>query len=59
MSVDSTDRTDRLPSMGVDAVALDRYSGIETDDGEFVVYDEEVEDAWIQSDTWTAVDDLG
>lgn len=55
MTLDNHDGPDRPPSVGVDAVALDRYSGVETDDGQYIVYDEEIEEAWIQSDEWSSL----
>lgn len=54
MSPPTTKIGARLPSIGVDAVALDRYSGIHTGDGGLIVYDEEVEVAWIQSNEWVS-----
>lgn len=51
MSADST-LPDQQSSIGVDAVSLDRYSAVQTDDSQLIVYDEQIEDAWIQSDDW-------
>lgn len=39
-------------SIGVDAVSLERYSAVQTDDSQLIVYDERIEDAWIQSSDW-------
>ena len=55
MTSHTTEGDSRPPSVGVDAVELDRYSGIETGNGELIVYDEENEDAWLQSDGWVPV----
>ncbi|MFC4249450.1 hypothetical protein ACFOZ7_21375 [Natribaculum luteum] len=52
MTLDTRDHTDHHPSVGVDAVSLEYYSAVETDDLELIVYDEREEDAWIQSDSW-------
>lgn len=52
MTLDTRNEPERLPSIGVDAVSLARYSDVETDDDELIVYDEKREDAWIQSDQW-------
>lgn len=38
------------PTVGVDAVSLERFVDIETEDGQLLVYDRDNEDAWIQSD---------
>jgi hypothetical protein len=38
------------PTVGVDAVVLDRFADVGTDDGQRLVYDRENETAWIQSD---------
>lgn len=51
MSAD-TPPPDQQPSIGVDAVSLERYSAVQTDDSQLIVYDERIEDAWIQSDDW-------
>ncbi|WP_254769322.1 hypothetical protein [Salinilacihabitans rarus] len=51
MSADITP-PDQPPSIGVDAVSFERYSAVETDDSQVLVYDELSEDAWIQSDDW-------
>ena len=55
MTSRTTEGDSRPPSIGVDAVELGRYSGIDTGNGELIVYDEKVEDAWIQSDEWVPV----
>lgn len=47
----STDEpADGRPSVGVDAVSLRRFYDIETEEGEYIIYDRYLEDAWIQSD---------
>lgn len=38
------------PSIGVEAVSLDRFADIETEDGHRLVYDRDNGDAWVQSD---------
>jgi len=49
MTQDIETRFDRFPSVGIDAVSLDRFTSIRTEDGELIIYDREDEDAWIQS----------
>lgn len=51
MTLDTKNQIHQYPSIGVDAVALDRYVDIETGD-ELIIYDEKREDAWIQCDFW-------
>lgn len=51
MTLETRDDTDRPHSIGVDAISLERYSTIQTDGDEIILYDEENDDAWIQSDT--------
>lgn len=57
MTLDTRDRRARFPSIGVDAVSLDRYSDIRTDD-ELIIYDEQCEDGWIQCDFWIPVESM-
>lgn len=45
-------RPDHGSSIGVDAVSLERYSAVQTDDAQLIVYDELTEAAWIQSNDW-------
>lgn len=53
MTADTTPSdSDQQPSIGVDAVSLERYSAVQTDDLQVIVYDEQLEDAWIQSSDW-------
>jgi len=40
-------------TLGVEAVSLDPFADVETNDGELIIYDEENEEAWIQSDTYS------
>jgi hypothetical protein len=40
----------RYPTLGADAVSLAAYDDIEAEDGDLLVYDQDDEDAWIQSD---------
>lgn len=58
MALDTPDRFRRSPSIGIDAVSLDRYSNVETRDGELMIYDEQREDGWIQCDCWTPVESM-
>ncbi|MCY4730597.1 hypothetical protein KY092_08500 [Natronomonas gomsonensis] len=40
------------PTVGVDAVSLDRFAAIDTGGPELLIYDRNGEDAWIQSDVY-------
>ncbi|SER66567.1 hypothetical protein [Natrinema salaciae] len=51
MSAD-TIPSDQHTTVGVDAVSLEQYSAVQTDDLQVIVYDERIDDAWIQSDDW-------
>ena len=44
------------PSVGVDAVGLQRYEDVTTYEGDLLVYDVESEDAWIQSDCYYSLE---
>jgi hypothetical protein len=54
MSADITP-SDHRTTVGVDAVSLERYSAVQTEDLQLIVYDELIEDAWIQSSDWIDV----
>lgn len=43
---------DDCSTVGVDARSLERYADVDTDDGARIVFDEDSEDAWIQSDVY-------
>lgn len=43
---------DDCSTLGVDAHSLARYRAVETDDHKWIIYDDEYEDAWIQSDVF-------
>lgn len=58
MTLDTRNGPKRLPSVGVDSISLARYSDIETDDGELIIYDEKHEEEWIQSDYWLAAAEM-
>ncbi len=58
MTLDIEDRFARFPSIGVDAVSLDRYSDVETDTGELIIYDEQRDEAWIQCTFWIPVETM-
>ncbi|MHC3438651.1 hypothetical protein ACYJ1Y_11280 [Natrialbaceae archaeon A-gly3] len=48
----SAELPDHQSSIGVDAVSLERYSAVRTADTQLIVYDELIEDAWVQSNDW-------
>lgn len=45
-------------TVGVEAVPLEQYVSIDTTDGERILYDREVENAWIQSDVYFPCESL-
>lgn len=49
--------TDTPTDRSIDADPSPRYADVETNDGDLIVYDEDEEEAWIQSSTWTGLDD--
>ena len=51
MSTD-TAHPNKQPTIGVDAALLEQYSAVQTETDQLIVYDEQNEDAWIQSDDW-------
>ena len=53
MALETRDSVDRPHSIGADAISLERYSIIEMNEAKIIVYEEENDDAWIQSDTST------
>lgn len=57
MTPDTRDGGDRSRSIGVDAISLERYSSLEFDGAELLIYDESNDDAWIQADVWTPLAD--
>ena len=52
MSTEAHSPPEDCPTIGIDAVALERFADVVTDDGELLVYDQENEDAWIQSNQY-------
>lgn len=56
MATDAACAAGNCPTIGVDAEDLERFTALTTDDGDVVIYDEEVEDAWIQSDVHLALE---
>lgn len=43
-------------TLGVDAVSLDAFADVDTDEGELIIFDEETEEAWVQSDSYASRD---
>lgn len=58
MTLDTKDRDLQLPSVGIDAVDLARYSHVTTNDGDLLIYDEDIQDAWFQSSLWIPIDTM-
>ena len=56
MALNARDGAETPRSVGIEATSLERYSAVETDGAGLIVYDEEDDDAWIQSDVWTAAE---
>lgn len=52
MSTEETDIDSTFVSLGVGAIDFARYSHVAVDNDERIIYDEDTEGAWIQSDTW-------
>ncbi|WP_138007258.1 hypothetical protein [Halalkalirubrum salinum] len=54
MSTHKTDIDSTFVSLGVGAIDFARYSHVAVDenDDERIIYDENIEGAWIQSNTW-------
>lgn len=52
MAVSNPCPGENCATVGIDAISLDAFAAVDTDDGEMIVYDRENEDAWIQSDVY-------
>lgn len=50
MGLSDTCPGENCATVGIDAVPLGAFAAVETGDGEMIIYDQENEDAWIQSD---------
>lgn len=53
MTLDTRNQNDSRTTPPAETVSLERYAAIEIEGGEVLVYDERVENAWIQSNSWT------
>ncbi len=56
MSTEAYCPSGNCSSVGVDAVSLERFADLTTENGDLLVYDETIEDAWIQSDLYVRRD---
>lgn len=57
MTTDTETPSDEQPTLGVDAVDFDGYAAFETLDGEELILFRRTNDrAWIQSDTYVALE---
>lgn len=56
MEHDSAGRRKEASSPGGAAVPCSRYRDVTTHEGELIVYDVDVEDAWIQADRYDSLD---
>lgn len=54
MAAANTCPGDDCATLGVDAVPLDDFDEMETDDGDLIVYDVNGEDVWVQSDRYVS-----
>jgi hypothetical protein len=50
MSATPTDPSDTNPTVGIDAQEYDRYAALSTADEDVIIYDLDIETAWLQSD---------
>ncbi|WP_207592818.1 hypothetical protein [Halomontanus rarus] len=53
MTLDTRDQNGSGTAPPAETVSLERYAAIDVEGGAVLVYDERVEDAWIQSDSWS------
>ena len=51
MSVSADDDDTRYRTVGMDATELQRYADVTLENGEVVIYDQDNEAAWIQSES--------
>lgn len=51
MSVRTSDDEARYRTVGMDAAELQRYADVTLENGEVIIYDEDNEAAWIQSES--------
>lgn len=58
MTPDTQPATDRIPSIGIDAAPLDRYTAITLEETELIVFDERNTDAWLRSTVWTDIETM-
>lgn len=58
MTLDTRDKFDRLPSIGIDATDLSRYADVQASEGEIVIYDKYEADGWVQSDAWIDAEEM-
>lgn len=58
MTPDTQPATDRLPSIGIDAAPLGRYTAITIDERELIVFDERNQDAWLRSTNWIDIETM-
>jgi len=53
MGATTDERSERdRPTIGVDAVPLDRFADVGTEEGQLLVYDRDDETAWVQADLY-------
>jgi hypothetical protein len=52
MQTETTCSAGECPTVGVDAVSLDRFAAVDTGGTDLLIYDRNGENAWIQSDLY-------
>lgn len=52
LNTDTSGRDGDCPTVGADARELARFAAVETDAGDLLIYDEDEEAAWLQSDVY-------
>lgn len=52
----SSSEDERFVTIGIDAHTEGRYADVTLEDGEVMIYDEDNQDAWFQSDSAIALD---
>jgi len=58
MATETRDIDSPVPTVGADAQPLSRYSAVRVNEDELIVYHDDREEAWVQSDTWCDLEEL-
>ena len=57
MPTNPTEADDRLPTSGPETETYDQYQSVTTDDGDLMIYDTEVGEAWLKSSVTLRLDE--